>query len=56
MKRKVIDCILVILERMGDREEKSKEELLQIFAADPYNKIVRKLGSKQNYSIGSLSD
>ena len=30
--------------------------MLHIFAADPYNKIIRKLGSKPNHSVGSLSD
>lgn len=29
--------------------------MLQIFSADPYNKIIRKIG-KTNHSVGSLSD
>lgn len=29
--------------------------MLQKFSADPYNKIIRKMG-KTNYSIGSLSE
>lgn len=54
LKRKVIDCILLIIERQG-KDEKSREEMLQIFSADPYSKIIRKMG-KPNNSIGSLSD
>jgi hypothetical protein len=54
IKRKVIDCILIIIERQG-KDEKSKEDMLHIFSADPYSKIVRKMG-KTNNSIGSLSD
>ena len=29
--------------------------MLQIFSADPYNKLIRKIG-KTNHSVGSLSD
>ena len=44
----------MIIERQG-KDEKSKEDMLHIFSADPYSKIVRKMG-KTNNSIGSLSD
>jgi hypothetical protein len=54
LKRKVIDCILLIIDRQG-KDDKSREELLQIFSADPYSKIIRKMG-KTNNSVGSLSD
>lgn len=54
LKRKVIDCILLIIERQG-KDDKAKEELLQIFSADPYSKILRKMG-RNNNSAGSLSD
>lgn len=54
LKRKVIDCILLIIERQG-KDDKSREELLQIFSADPYSKILRKMG-KTNNSLGSHSD
>lgn len=54
LKRKVIDCIVLILERQG-KDEKEREEMLQVFSADPYNKIIRKMG-KTNKSLGSYSE
>jgi hypothetical protein len=54
LKRKVIDCIMLIIDRQG-KDDRGREEMLQIFSADPYSKIVRKMG-KTNNSIGSLSD
>jgi hypothetical protein len=54
LKRKVIDTILLIVDRTG-KDEKSKEDLLQVFSPDPYSKIVRKM-AKTNQSVGSLSD
>jgi hypothetical protein len=53
LKRKVIDCILFIIERQS-KDDKSKEEMLNIFSADPLSKIMRKIG-KNNNSLGSLS-
>lgn len=53
LKRKVVDCILLIIEKQG-KDDKNKEEMLQFFSADPYHKILRKMG-KTNNSIGSLS-
>ena len=54
LKRKVIDCIIMIVERQG-RDERVREEMLHVFSADPYNKIIRKIG-KTNHSAGSISD
>lgn len=54
LKRKVIDCILFIIERQS-KDDKSKEEMLNIFSADPLSKIMRKIG-KNNNSLGSLSE
>ena len=54
LKRKVFDCIIMIIERQG-KDEKVREEMLHSFSADPYNKIIRKIG-KTNHSLGSLSD
>ena len=58
LKRKVIDCILFIIERQSkddkSKDDKSKEEMLNIFSADPLSKIMRKIG-KNNNSLGSLS-
>jgi hypothetical protein len=53
LKRKIIDCILFIIERQS-KDDKSKEEMLNIFSADPLSKIMRKIG-KNNNSLGSLS-
>ena len=54
LKRKVIDCILFIIERQS-KDDKSKEEMFNIFSADPLSKIMRKIG-KNNNSLGSLSE
>ena len=54
LKRKVIDCVLLIIERQG-KDEKNRDEMLQRFSADPYNKIMRKMGKTHN-SIGSVSE
>ncbi len=54
LKRKIIDCILYIVERQG-KDDKSKEEMLQLLNGDPYHKIIRKI-NKVNHSVGSLSD
>jgi len=44
----------LIIEKQG-KDDKTREEMLQKFSVDPYNKIIRKMG-KTNYSIGSLSE
>lgn len=54
LKRKVIDTVLLILDRNA-KDDKAKEDMLQIFSADPYSKITRKMGRTHN-SIGTLSD
>jgi len=54
VKRKVIDCVILILERQG-KDDKDRDEMLQVFSADPYNKIIRKMG-RTNNSLGSGSD
>lgn len=54
LKRKVIDCVLFIIERQG-KDDHTREELLQRFSADPYSKILRKMG-KTNNSLGELSE
>ena len=54
LKRKIIDCILLIVERQG-KDEKIRDEMLHVFSSDPYQKIIRKIG-KTNNSIGSLSE
>jgi len=42
------------LERQG-KDDKDRDEMLQVFSTDPYNKIIRKMG-RTNNSLGSGSD
>ena len=53
LKRKIIDCVLFIIERQA-KDEQSRDEMLHLFSQDPYMKIVRKLG-KPSKSIATMS-
>lgn len=45
---------MLIVERQG-KDDRVREEMLQVFSADPYNKIMRKMGKTHN-SLGEISD
>ena len=50
LKFKAIDCIVVVLERQG-LTDKVRDDMLGIFSADTYHKIMRKLGKGTGLSI-----
>ena len=54
LKRKVIDCVLVILERQAN-DCHSKEAMLQVFHQQHSLKILRRLG-KNSFSAESISE